>query len=120
MVNGSGHLPHARKPVQFNLALRDFCEDAFARAHAARPDRVPPGRAPARAVHLLADRARALPSAMWRSRASCAALNPDLQIDWLAQDPVTRVLEAEGERIHPASSHLASESRAHRVGVGRA
>ena len=38
-------------------------------------------------------------------------LHPDLQIDWLAQDPVTRVLEAEGERIHPASAHLANESR---------
>ena len=37
-------------------------------------------------------------------------LQPDLEIDWLAQDPVTRVLEAEGERIHPASQHLASES----------
>jgi predicted glycosyltransferase len=35
---------------------------------------------------------------------------PDLEIDWLAQDPVTRVLDAEGERIHPASVHLASES----------
>lgn len=33
-----------------------------------------------------------------------------IQIDWLAQDPVTRVLEGEGERIHPASEHLASES----------
>src|SRR3954462_14122177 len=38
------------------------------------------------------------------------ALVADLHIDWLAQDPVTRVLEAEGERIHPASPHLASES----------
>ena len=37
-------------------------------------------------------------------------LEPDLQVDWLAQDPVTRVLEAEGERVHPASVHLASES----------
>jgi predicted glycosyltransferase len=37
-------------------------------------------------------------------------LVPGVQIDWLAQDPVTRVLEAEGERIHPASVHLASES----------
>ena len=37
-------------------------------------------------------------------------LRPDLQIDWLAQDPVTRVLESEGETIHPASSWLASES----------
>jgi UDP:flavonoid glycosyltransferase YjiC (YdhE family) len=38
-------------------------------------------------------------------------LVPDLEIDWLAQDPVTRVLEAHGERIHPASRELASESR---------
>jgi predicted glycosyltransferase len=38
------------------------------------------------------------------------ALSPGVEIDWLAQDPVTRVLEAEGERIHPASVHLASES----------
>jgi predicted glycosyltransferase len=37
-------------------------------------------------------------------------LVPSLQIDWLAQDPVTRVLEGEGERIHPASVHLANES----------
>ena len=39
------------------------------------------------------------------------ALHPDLEIDWLAQDPVTRVLEACGERIHPASALLANESR---------
>jgi len=38
------------------------------------------------------------------------ALVPGLEIDWLAQHPVTRVLEANGERIHPASSHLAGES----------
>src|SRR5207244_5202615 len=31
-------------------------------------------------------------------------------IDWLAQHPVTTVLEAAGERIHPASAHLANES----------
>ena len=37
-------------------------------------------------------------------------LHPDLQIDWLAQHPVTRVPEACGERVHPASAHLASES----------
>jgi predicted glycosyltransferase len=37
-------------------------------------------------------------------------LHPGLEIDWLAQDPVTRVLEARGERIHPASADLASES----------
>ena len=37
-------------------------------------------------------------------------LHPDLEIDWLAQHPVTAVLEAEGERIHPASALLANES----------
>jgi predicted glycosyltransferase len=37
-------------------------------------------------------------------------LVPEVEIDWLAQDPVTRVLEGEGERIHPMSRHLASES----------
>jgi predicted glycosyltransferase len=36
--------------------------------------------------------------------------HPDLEIDWLAQHPVTAVLEARGERIHPASAWLASES----------
>jgi predicted glycosyltransferase len=38
------------------------------------------------------------------------ALHPDLEIDWLAQSPVTDVLEARGERVHPASAWLASES----------
>ncbi len=37
-------------------------------------------------------------------------LVPDLQIDWLAQHPVTAVLEAEGERIHPASRFLVNET----------
>jgi len=38
------------------------------------------------------------------------AIEADLQIDWLAQHPVTTVLEAAGETIHPASDWLASES----------
>jgi predicted glycosyltransferase len=38
------------------------------------------------------------------------ALHPELEIDWLAQHPVTTVLEARGERIHPLSAELASES----------
>ncbi len=37
-------------------------------------------------------------------------LHPDLEIDWLAQQPVTAVLESRGERIHPMSAELASES----------
>lgn len=37
-------------------------------------------------------------------------LHPDLQIDWLAQHPVTRVLADAGETVHPASASLANES----------
>ena len=47
-------------------------------------------------------------------------LHPDLEIDWLAQHPVTAVLEARGERIHPASAQLANESRHIESRVGRA
>ena len=36
--------------------------------------------------------------------------HPDLEIDWLAQHPVTAVLESRGERIHPLSAELANES----------
>ena len=36
--------------------------------------------------------------------------HPDLQIDWLAQHPVTEVLRTHGERVHPASAWLANES----------
>ena len=37
-------------------------------------------------------------------------LRPDVEIDWLAQHPVTAVLETRGERVHPLSAELASES----------
>jgi predicted glycosyltransferase len=39
------------------------------------------------------------------------SLHPDLQVDWLAQDPVTRLLDANGETIHPGSLRLASETQ---------
>ena len=47
-------------------------------------------------------------------------LQPDLQIDWLAQDPVTRVLEG-GGRAHPPRQRPSGQRVApHRVGVRRA
>ena len=36
--------------------------------------------------------------------------HPGLEIDWLSQSPVTDFLERAGERVHPASAWLASES----------
>jgi pimeloyl-ACP methyl ester carboxylesterase/predicted glycosyltransferase len=109
-VKGAGHLLHARKPVQFNLALRDFSEDAFGRRRTPRDPTVyrPGGRPRALCI--------SSPIGLGHARRDVAIarelrrLHPDLQVDWLAQDPVTRVLEAEGERIHPASAHLANES----------
>ena len=111
VVHGAGHFPHARKPVQVNLALRDFSEDAFGRRRTPRDPTVyrPDGRP--RALYISS------PIGLGHAQRDVAIarelrrLNPDLQIDWLAQDPVTRVLQAEGERIHPASAHLANESR---------
>jgi len=111
VVRGSGHFPHARKPVQVNLALRDFSEDAFGRKRTPRDPTVhrPDGRP--RALYISS------PIGLGHAQRDVAIarelrrLEPDLQIDWLAQDPVTRVLEGEGERIHPASAHLANESR---------
>jgi pimeloyl-ACP methyl ester carboxylesterase/predicted glycosyltransferase len=110
-VKGSGHATHARKPVTFNLAVRGLAEQAFG---AKRTPRDP-------AVHRPDGRPRALfvssPIGLGHAQRDVAIarelrkLHPDLQIDWLAQDPVTRVLEAEGERIHPASVDLASESK---------
>jgi pimeloyl-ACP methyl ester carboxylesterase/predicted glycosyltransferase len=111
VVRGAGHFPHARKPVQVNLALRDLCEEAFGRRRTPRDPTVhrPDGRPSALYI--------SSPIGLGHAQRDIAIarelrrLHPDLQIDWLAQHPVTRVLEAEGERIHPASAHLANESR---------
>jgi pimeloyl-ACP methyl ester carboxylesterase/predicted glycosyltransferase len=105
VMEGSGHAPHVRDPVKVNLLLRDFA--------------VPP--VPARSwPRGKSRRKRALyvssPIGLGHAHRDVAIadelrrLHPDLEIDWLAQHPVTAVLEARGERIHPASTHLANES----------
>jgi pimeloyl-ACP methyl ester carboxylesterase/UDP:flavonoid glycosyltransferase YjiC (YdhE family) len=104
-LEGSGHSPHARDPVQVNLLLRDF---------------IAPPR-PVRWTRARARRKRALyissPIGLGHARRDVAIadelrkLHPQLEIDWLAQHPVTALLEAHGERIHPASAQLANESR---------
>jgi len=108
-LEGAGHLPQARHPVQVNGLLREFGESV------APP--VPKVRTWTRALNR---RRRALyvssPIGLGHARRDVAIakelrkLHPDLEIDWLAQHPVTAVLEAEGERIHPASALLANES----------
>jgi pimeloyl-ACP methyl ester carboxylesterase len=110
VLEGSGHGPHARDPVRVNLLLREFCAAAAGLA--------PP--VPRTWTRARDRRRRALfvssPIGLGHARRDVAIarelrrLHPDLQVDWLAQDPVTRVLAAEGERIHPASALLANES----------
>jgi pimeloyl-ACP methyl ester carboxylesterase len=110
-VPDGGHCPQARKPVPVNLALRRLLEQAGERG--ARRPRDPTAHSPDR-------RPRALyissPIGLGHAQRDVAiarqlrSLVPDLRVDWLAQDPVTRVLRDEGEHIHPASRHLANES----------
>jgi len=106
VLEGSGHGPHVRDPVKVNLLLRDF---------------VAPPKRPSRWVRGKSRRKRALyvssPIGLGHAQRDVAIadelrkLRPDLEIDWLAQHPVTQVLDARGERIHPGSAHLANESQ---------
>ena len=109
VLEGAGHLPLARDPVQVNLLIRDFVDPSSTA--------VPRQRRWARGLH----RARralyvSSPIGLGHARRDLAIaaelrrLYPDLEIDWLAQHPVTRMLDDAGERVHPASSRLASES----------
>ena len=108
-IHGGGHAPTLRDPVQVNLLIRNFAESV---GHGA-----PPSRTWTRARDR---RKRALyvssPIGLGHVRRDLAiaaelrARHPDLQIDWLAQHPVSLVLEERGERVHPASRWLASES----------
>jgi pimeloyl-ACP methyl ester carboxylesterase/predicted glycosyltransferase len=107
LLEGAGHAPHARDPVKVNGLVADFAGVGPAPATRTWTRAL---RRPRRALYLSS------PIGLGHARRDLAiarelrARVPGLEIDWLAQDPVTRVLEAEGERIHPASRHLANES----------
>ncbi len=93
--------------MKVNLLLREFLEPQRRRPTAAWARARNRGR---RALYISS------PIGLGHARRDVAIaeelrrLHPDLEIDWLAQNPVTRVLEAHGERIHPASAELANES----------
>jgi pimeloyl-ACP methyl ester carboxylesterase len=109
-MEGSGHLPQARDPARVNILIREFV-DGFAPAPKQQPIRIPRG---------LGRRKRALylssPIGLGHARRDLAiarelrTLHPALEIDWLAQHPVTAVLESANENIHPASLHLLNGS----------
>ncbi len=106
-IEGAGHGLSARDPVKVNLLLHDFIKPSPAPTMTWRRARKRRKRAlyissPIGLGHAQRDVAIA---------GELRRLRPDLEIDWLAQHPVTEVLKARGERIHSASVHLASESR---------
>jgi pimeloyl-ACP methyl ester carboxylesterase len=127
-LEGAGHAPHARDPVKVNELVAEFAGvggngsagaagaggvggagEAVVTAPATRTW-TRALRRPKRALYLSS------PIGLGHARRDLAIARelrrqvPGLEVDWLAQDPVTRVLEAEGERIHPASAWLANES----------
>ncbi len=109
LLEGVGHGPLARQPVLINLMIRDFV-DRLRPPPVERRTWVAAPRRPRRALYLSS------PIGLGHARRDVAIveelrkLEPDLEVDWLAQHPVTRVLEDAGERVHPASAWLANES----------
>ena len=107
-VEGGGHGIHGRDPILVNHLIRDFVD----RVHPVATSRtwVRALRRPKRALYVSS------PIGLGHARRDVAIAaelrrhHPDLQIDWLAQHPVTEVLRAHGERVHPASAMLANES----------
>ena len=109
LLEGAGHGPNVRDPVRVNLLLRDFV-DRDCPPPPARRTWVRAASRPRRALYLCS------PIGLGHVRRDLAVvreltrLRPDLQVDWLSQSPVTAVLQAAGERVHPASGFLLSES----------
>jgi pimeloyl-ACP methyl ester carboxylesterase/predicted glycosyltransferase len=108
-IPGGGHNPLGRFPAKCNALIVDFLDRRLGVAAPGRRSR--PIRKGTRALYLSS------PIGLGHARRDLAItrelrkLHPDLEVDWLAQDPVTRLLEANGERVHPSSSRLASETR---------
>lgn len=108
-IKGGGHSTPGRDPVLANRILKEFA------------DRVGPLPAKpttwARALKR-GPRALYLPAhaGLGHARRALAVsrelrnLRPELQVDWLTTDPVTRYLAEHGENLHPACGQILSES----------
>lgn len=111
IFDDAGHAPHARFPARFNFLMQDFLQRRL-NTQRSQPNAPPKARRdrPKRALYLSS------PIGLGHARRDLAVtrelrkLHPDLQVDWLAQDPVTRFLAANNEVLHPASRRLANES----------
>jgi len=107
-LEGAGHIPMAREPVVVNRLIHEFASrfspeprQRVWRTAGSRPPRALLVSSPIGLGHV------------WRDVALARELRaavPGLEVAWLAQPPVTRVLERCGETIHPASAALAPEA----------
>jgi pimeloyl-ACP methyl ester carboxylesterase/predicted glycosyltransferase len=111
ILDGAGHLPQAREPVVINRAIRDFADRL--RPPSGRPPQqtwTRPLNRPKRVLYMSS------PIGLGHARRDLAiadelrAMRPGLEVHWLAQHPVTELLQRRSESIHPASQFLASES----------
>jgi pimeloyl-ACP methyl ester carboxylesterase/predicted glycosyltransferase len=102
VLEGSGHIPVARRPVKANELISEFAGDGAPAVRRRRRGK----RA------LLVSSPIGLGHA-WRDVAIARELRrhvPGLEVEWLAQPPLTTLLAAAGEKVHPASKELAPES----------
>ncbi|MDQ0093479.1 alpha/beta fold hydrolase [Paeniglutamicibacter psychrophenolicus] len=108
LLEGTGHGPPARQPVKVNHLISDFAE-RFGPVPPVSPRWTAAHRRPRRVLYLSS------PIGLGHARRDLAIADalrkhhPDVEISWLAQPPVTGVLRAAGELVHPASGWLASE-----------
>ncbi len=107
LIPGAGHAPHARVPALVNTLMRDFLAKHL---HTWSPTQTAPRGSEKRALYLSS------PIGLGHARRDVAITralreqHPALQVDWSAQDPVTRSPAPNGETLHPASASLANES----------
>jgi pimeloyl-ACP methyl ester carboxylesterase/predicted glycosyltransferase len=109
-LEGAGHIPVARDPVAINRLIRDFAGRSTGLC--AAPDRIRRGPGRRRRILYLSS-----PIGLGHGRRDLAIvrrlreLRPEVAVDWLAQHPVTALLERAGETVHPASRLLVNESQ---------
>jgi pimeloyl-ACP methyl ester carboxylesterase/predicted glycosyltransferase len=112
VAEGCGHPVHSRFPVWFNLLVKDFIDKATPfyankvepirtwRRALARPKRILYLSSPIGLGHARRDAAIA---------AELRQLVPGLEVDWLTQSPVDKILAPRGEKLLPACKQLISE-----------
>jgi pimeloyl-ACP methyl ester carboxylesterase len=122
---GAGHFLHGRHAAKVNRLIRDFVLDRPVGAHTI-PSTVERRTPPPRTRRTSQRRVLWLSSPIGlghiqRDIAIARALreiHPDVTVDFLAANPADRVVEATGERLHPATRLLVDES-AHVEGWAR-